>query len=166
MTQKGSLVAPDRLRFDFSQPTPIAAEALARIEAEVNRRIRMNEEVLTRLMSPQEAMDQGAMALFGEKYGDEVRVLSMGGQEDKARTGKEYFSVELCGGTHVKRTGDIGVFKIVSESAVSAGVRRIEALTGSAALEWFNAQEKTLHDAADALESSAGRIARPRRATG
>jgi alanyl-tRNA synthetase len=153
VTQKGSLVAPDRLRFDFSQPTPIAPEALAEIEAEVNRRIRMNEEVLTRLMSPQEAMDCGAMALFGEKYGDEVRVLSMGGREDKHEKGKEHFSIELCGGTHVKRTGDIGVFKITGESAVSAGVRRIEALTGPGALEWFSNEEKTLHAAAEALKA-------------
>lgn len=163
VTQKGSLVAPDRLRFDFSQPTPIPAEALAEVEVEVNNRIRLNDEVLTRLMSPNEAMEHGAMALFGEKYGDEVRVLSMGGKEEKAENGKEYFSIELCGGTHVKRTGDIGVFKIVSESAVSAGVRRIEALTGPGALEWFNTQEKTLHNAADAMKAQPselpGRIA-------
>ena len=155
VTQKGSLVAPDRLRFDFSQPAPISAEALREIEDEVNRRIRMNEEVLTRLMTPKEATDQGAMALFGEKYGEEVRVLFMGGREERGEKGKEYFSVELCGGTHVKRTGDIAVFKIVSESAVSAGVRRIEALTGSAALDWYNQQEKTLRDAAEALKSPA-----------
>jgi len=153
VTQKGSLVAPDRLRFDFSQPTPIPPEALAEIEAEVNNRIRMNEEVVTRLMSPQEAMEQGAMALFGEKYGDEVRVLFMGGKEDKHEKGKEFFSVELCGGTHVKRTGDIGLLKIIGESAVSAGVRRIEALTGPAALGWLNQQEKTLREAADALKA-------------
>jgi len=154
VTQKGSLVAPDKLRFDFSQPTPISASDLAEIEAEVNRRIRMNEEVITHLMTPKEATDNGAMALFGEKYGDEVRVLFMGGREDKNDKGKEYFSVELCGGTHVRRTGDIGVFKITSESAVSAGVRRIEAVTGSAALTWFDAQEKTLHAAADVLKAS------------
>jgi alanyl-tRNA synthetase len=153
VTQKGSLVAPDRLRFDFSQPTPISAEALAEIETEVNRRIRMNEEVLTRLMTPKEATDQGAMALFGEKYGEEVRVLMMGGREEKGEKGKEFFSVELCGGTHVKRTGDIGLFKIVSESAVSSGVRRIEALTGVGALAWYNQQEKTLREAADALKA-------------
>ncbi len=151
--QKGSLVAADKLRFDFSQPTPIAAEALEQVESEVNRRIRSNEEVMTRLMSPQEAMDQGAMALFGEKYGEEVRVLFMGGKEQKNEKGKEFFSVELCGGTHAKRTGDIGPFKIIGESAVSAGVRRIEALTGPAALNWFHQQEKTLREAADAMKA-------------
>ena len=154
VTQKGSLVAHDKLRFDFSQPTPISADALARIETEVNNRIRMNEEVLTRLMSPQEAVGQGAMALFGEKYGEEVRVLFMGGREERTESGREYFSVELCGGTHVKRTGDIAVFKIVSESAVAAGVRRIEALTGQAALDWFAEQEKMLQAAAEAAKAS------------
>ncbi|MDP9126904.1 MAG: alanine--tRNA ligase [Pseudomonadota bacterium] len=158
VTQKGSLVASDRLRFDFSQPTPIGAPALAEVEAEVNNRIRRNEEVVTRLMSPQEAMAQGAMALFGEKYGEEVRVLSMGGVEESSETGKGFFSVELCGGTHVSRTGDIGVFKIISESAVSSGVRRIEALTGPGALEWFATQEKTLQAAADALKAPAGDV--------
>jgi len=153
VSQKGSLVAAERLRFDFTQPTPISPEALARIEAEVNNRIRMNEEVETRLMTPTEAVAQGAMALFGEKYGDEVRVLFMGGREDKAPNGKEFFSVELCGGTHAKRTGDIGLFKITSESAVSAGVRRIEAVTGAAALAWLDAQGKLLHAAADAMKA-------------
>ncbi|NTU76804.1 MAG: alanine--tRNA ligase, partial [Alphaproteobacteria bacterium] len=150
VTQKGSLVGEGRLRFDFSQPVPIAPEALAQVEAEVNRRIRMNDEVLTHLMTQQEAMEQGAMALFGEKYGDEVRVVSMGGADSD---GKKAFSVELCGGTHVRRTGDIGVFKIVSESAVAAGVRRIEALTGPGALAFFAQQEKQLLAAAEALKS-------------
>jgi len=154
VTQKGSLVTPDKLRFDFSQPTPIAAEDLAAVEADVNRRIRSNKEVLTRLMTPQDAMDHGAMALFGEKYGDEVRVLFMGDKEEKAANGKEYYSVELCGGTHAQRTGDIGLLKITSESAVSSGVRRIEAVTGAAALAWFAAQEKNLQAAADALKVS------------
>ncbi|MGB9153012.1 MAG: alanine--tRNA ligase [Alphaproteobacteria bacterium] len=155
VSQKGSQVAPNRLRFDFTQPTPISAEDLVEIEAEVNRRIRMNEEIETRLMTPQEAVGQGAMALFGEKYGDEVRVLFMGGREERLPNGKEFFSVELCGGTHAKRTGDIGLFKITSESAVSAGVRRIEAVTGAAALAWLDAQGKLLHTAADALKVSA-----------
>jgi alanyl-tRNA synthetase len=155
VSQKGSQVAPSRLRFDFTQPTPISSSDLATIEAEVNRRIRMNEEVETRLMTPQEAVGQGAMALFGEKYGDEVRVLFMGGKEDKQSNGKEYFSVELCGGTHAKRTGDIGLFKITSESAVSAGVRRIEAVTGAAALAWLDAQSKLLQSSAEALKASA-----------
>ncbi|MDR3449610.1 MAG: alanine--tRNA ligase, partial [Alphaproteobacteria bacterium] len=158
VNQKGSLVAAERLRFDFTQPTPISAEALAEIEAEVNRRIRMNEEVETRLMSPDEARAEGAMALFGEKYGDEVRVLFMGGKEEKQASGKEFFSVELCGGTHVKRTGDIGLFKITAESAVSAGVRRIEAVTGAAALAWFDAQGKLLHAASDALKTPAAEL--------
>jgi alanyl-tRNA synthetase len=105
-------------------------------------------------MTPQEAMDQGAMALFGEKYGDEVRVLFMGDKEDKAPNGKEYFSVELCGGTHVQRTGDIGLLKITSESAVSSGVRRIEAVTGASALAWFAGEEKILHAAAESLKVS------------
>jgi alanyl-tRNA synthetase len=153
VTQKGSLVSPDRLRFDFSQPTPISAAALRDIEDQVNARIRQNEEVVTRLMSPQEATNHGAMALFGEKYGDEVRVLFMGGREDKNEKGKEYFSVELCGGTHAKRTGDIALFKIISEGAVSSGVRRIEAVTGKAALDFYNQEEKILHAAAEALKA-------------
>ncbi|MDE1900895.1 MAG: alanine--tRNA ligase [Alphaproteobacteria bacterium] len=158
VSQKGSLVAHDRLRFDFTQPTPISAESLARIEAEVNARIRMNDSVETRLMSPQEATEQGAMALFGEKYGDEVRVLFMGGREEKAANGKEFFSVELCGGTHVRRTGDIGLLKITSEGAVSSGVRRIEAVTGAAALAWIDEQEKMLRAASDALKTPAAEL--------
>jgi alanyl-tRNA synthetase len=118
----------------------------------------MNEEVETRLMTPQAAVEQGAMALFGEKYGDEVRVLFMGGREERNAQGKEFFSVELCGGTHAKRTGDIGLFKITSESAVSAGVRRIEAVTGAAALAWYDAQGKLLHAAADALKASTAEL--------
>jgi alanyl-tRNA synthetase len=154
VTQKGSQVAPDRLRFDFAQPTPISAADLEVIEDEVNARIRLNDEILTRLMSPQEAIEQGAMALFGEKYGDEVRVLFMGGHEEKALNGKEFFSVELCGGTHAKRTGDIGLLKIISESAVSAGVRRIEAKTGEAALAWIRDNEEILHKAAETMKAS------------
>jgi alanyl-tRNA synthetase len=118
------------------------------IEAEVNARIRINAEVSTRLMTPDEAIEGGAMALFGEKYGEEVRVVAMGGR------GPERFSVELCGGTHVRRTGDIGVFKIVSESAVASGVRRIEAVTGEAALDHFAGQERLLQDAAAALKAA------------
>ncbi len=154
VAQKGSLVAPDRLRFDFVQPNPISAESLTRVENEVNRLIRMNEEVLTRLMSPQDAVLEGARALFGEKYGDEVRVLFIGGREEKAANGKEYYSVELCGGVHVKRTGDIGLFKIVSDSAVAAGVRRIEAVVGEAALAWIEAKEQLLSQAANAMKAS------------
>jgi alanyl-tRNA synthetase len=154
VTQKGSLVAADKLRFDFSQPTPIPAEILQTVEDEVNARIRLNDEVLTRLMSPQDAEAHGAMALFGEKYGEEVRVLFMGGHEDKSESGKEFFSVELCGGTHVRRTGDIGLMKIVAESAVSSGVRRIEAVTGEAALDYIRQQEQMLRRAADAMKAS------------
>ncbi|PIW27840.1 MAG: alanine--tRNA ligase [Rhodospirillales bacterium CG15_BIG_FIL_POST_REV_8_21_14_020_66_15] len=147
VTQKGSLVAPDRLRFDISHPKAVAAEELAAVEADVNAQVRANNEVLTRLMDPESAVEAGALALFGEKYGDEVRVVSMGTPED----GGHYFSTELCGGTHVRRTGDIGVFKIVGESAVAAGVRRIEAVTGDGALAYFNAQERALKGAAEAL---------------
>lgn len=148
VTQKGSLVAADRLRFDFSQPTALTAEDIAAIEAEVNAEIRANEPVTTRLMSPDEAIEAGAMALFGEKYGDEVRVLSMGRVADK------HYSVELCGGTHVRALGDIGVFRIVSESAVSSGVRRIEALTGEGARQWFVAREDALKNTASILRTT------------
>ena len=153
VAQKGSLVAHDRLRFDFAQPTPIPFEVLTAVEADVNKIIRQNEPIETRLMSPQEAIDQGARALFGEKYGDEVRVLFMGGKEEKQANGKEYYSVELCGGTHARRTGDIGLLKIVSESAVSAGVRRIEAVVGAAALAWYEEQNTLLKESADALKA-------------
>ena len=150
VTQKGSLVAEDRFRFDFSHPKPLTDDDVAAVEAEVNAEIRANEEVGTRLMSPDEAVAAGALALFGEKYGDEVRVLSMGRKGD----GKRNYSVELCGGTHVRATGDIGLFKIVSESAVSSGVRRIEALTGEAARQWLNARDETLRAIAAALRTS------------
>ncbi len=149
VTQKGSLVAPDRLRFDFSQPTALTADDLAAIEAEVNAEVRGNEPVVTRLMSPDEAIEAGAMALFGEKYGDEVRVLSMG----NANGGKNY-SVELCGGTHVRALGDIGLLRIISESAVSSGVRRIEALTGEGARQWLVAREEALKGAASLLKTT------------
>ena len=150
VAQKGSLNAADRLRFDVSQPTPISDEDLAWTEAEVNARIRENAEVITRLMTPDAAVELGAMALFGEKYGDEVRVVAMG--EDPDATEKSgIYSLELCGGTHVRRTGDIGLFKIVAEAAVSAGVRRIEAVTGEAALRLVETAEHRLREAAAAL---------------
>ncbi|NYZ11887.1 alanine--tRNA ligase [Azospirillum sp. RWY-5-1] len=149
VTQKGSLVAPERLRFDISQPIPLTPADIAAVEEEVNRRILLNSDVVTRLMSPDEAKGQGAMALFGEKYGDEVRVVSMGGRD--AGANKE-FSVELCGGTHVRRTGDIGVFKVVAEQAVAAGVRRIEALTGTGARTWFGGRDALLAEAATTLK--------------
>ena len=150
VTQKGSLNAPDRLRFDVSQPTPISRDDLALVEAEVNARIRENTAVTTRLMTPETAVAEGAMALFGEKYGDEVRVVSMGGSDSAGKP----FSVELCGGTHVRRTGDIGLFRVVSESAVSAGVRRIEAVTGAAALAAVAETESRLAQIAGLLRSS------------
>ncbi len=150
VTQKGSLVAEDRLRFDFSHPTALTPEDIAAIEAEVNAEIRANETVSTRLMTPDDAVAAGALALFGEKYGDEVRVLAMG------RPGKEgrNYSVELCGGTHVRATGDIGVFRIVAESAVSSGVRRIEAMTGEGARQWLVAREEALKSAASVIRAT------------
>ncbi|WP_334182474.1 alanine--tRNA ligase [Novosphingobium sp.] len=153
VTQKGSLVAAERLRFDFSHPKALEAEDIAAIEAEVNAEIRANDPVLTRLMTPDDAIEAGAMALFGEKYGDEVRVLSMG-RSAKTESGERNYSVELCGGTHVRATGDIGVFRIVSESAVSSGVRRIEALTGEGARQWLVAREEALKGAASALRTT------------
>ena len=150
VTQKGSLNAPDRLRFDVSQPTPITRGDLALVEAEVNARIRENTAVTTRLMTPETAVAEGAMALFGEKYGDEVRVVSMGGPDPAGKP----FSVELCGGTHVRHTGDIGLFRVVGESAVSAGVRRIEAVTGAAALAAVAETESRLAEIAGLLRSS------------
>lgn len=157
VTQKGSLVAPDRLRFDFSHPSALSAAEIADIEAAVNAEIRANESVGTRLMTPEDAIAAGAMALFGEKYGDEVRVLSMGRVTDRQ------FSVELCGGTHVNATGDIALFKIVSESAVSSGVRRIEALTGEAARLWLVERDARLREVAASLKTSpdevVGRVA-------
>jgi alanyl-tRNA synthetase len=147
VTQKGSLVTHERTRFDFSHPQPLSAEELATIEAKVNREVRQNEVVETRVMPIEEAKAAGAMALFGEKYDDEVRVLSMG-----------EFSVELCGGTHVARTGDIGLFKILSESGIASGVRRIEAVTGEGALEQVVALEATLDRAAALLKTGADSI--------
>ncbi|KRB85911.1 alanine--tRNA ligase [Sphingomonas sp. Root710] len=148
VTQKGSLVAADRLRFDFSHPKALSPEDIAAVEAEVNLHIRENDEVMTRLMTPDAAIEAGAMALFGEKYGEEVRVLSMGRADDNS------YSVELCGGTHVSALGDIALFKIVSESAVSSGVRRIEALTGEAARLWLTQRDERLKEAAAALRTS------------
>mgnify|MGYP006395453093 FL=1 len=149
VTQKGSLVAADRLRFDISHPKAVTAEEAAVIEADVNSLIRENSEVTTRLMTPDEAIELGAMALFGEKYGDEVRVVSMG----EPVANEHAYSLELCGGTHVKRTGDIGMFKIVSEGAVSSGVRRIEALTGADAANYMSARENVLATVAADLKA-------------
>ncbi len=156
VTQKGSLVAEDRLRFDFAHSRSISRQELDTIETDVNRIIRQNHEVGTHLMSYDEAVDFGAMALFGEKYGDEVRVVSMG--EDVAKTHKNY-SVELCGGTHVNRLGDIGLFTIVGESAVASGVRRIEALTGNGALQYLKGQQSQLLQASAAIKTSPADLA-------
>ncbi len=153
--QKGSLNAPDRLRFDVSQPRPITAEELHWAEAEVNARIRENSEVTTRLMTPQAAVELGAMALFGEKYGDEVRVVAMGEPDGN----KPAWSIELCGGTHVRRTGDIGYFRIVGETAVAAGVRRIEAVTGASAEAMVGEMQGRLNEVAGALRAGPAEVA-------
>jgi len=136
VTQKGSLVEPSRLRFDFSHMKPILNEEIDKIEKFVNAMVSKKSDVKTRLMTPDEAVENGALALFGEKYGDEVRVLSMGDEEGK------YFSTELCGGTHVKNTGDIGKFKIISQSSIAAGVRRVEALRDKQLEEYLKNKEK------------------------
>ncbi len=152
VTQKGSLVAADRLRFDFSQPRPLTSEDIAAVEADVNARILVNADVTTRLMTPDAAVAAGALALFGEKYGDEVRVVSMGGAHEK-KSGA-FYSTELCGGTHVTRTGDIGLFRIISEEGLAAGVRRIEAVAGKAAIEWTKGQSVLLAEIAGIIKSS------------
>ena len=158
IAQKGSLVASERLRFDISHPKAISDDELLIIEDQINIQIRSNSEVATRLMTPDEAIEAGAMALFGEKYGDEVRVVTMGGQNDN-----QAYSTELCGGTHVRRTGDIGIFRILSESAVAAGIRRIEAVTGVAAQSFVAKESRILSESALALkvpvEDLPGRIA-------
>jgi len=143
VSQKGSLVAPDRLRFDFSHTEPVSLSELKEVEELVNTQVRLNAAARARIMPMAEALNSGAMALFGEKYGEQVRVLSIGD-----------FSVELCGGTHVSRAGDIGVFKVISESGVAAGVRRIEALTGQSALAWMAENERSLNHIASILKSS------------
>ncbi|MGX9116336.1 alanine--tRNA ligase [Mesorhizobium sp. BHbsci] len=153
VAQKGSLVAPERLRFDFSHPKPISAEELERVEAMANEIVVQNGPVTTRLMSVDDAIAEGAMALFGEKYGDEVRVVSMGTGVAGDKAGKPY-SVELCGGTHVGATGDIGLVRLVSEGAVAAGVRRIEALTGEAARKHLDEQDRRLKAVAATLKIS------------
>ena len=154
VAQKGSLNAADRLRFDVSQPRPVTPDELGWIEREVNARIRENTEVTTRLMTPEAAVAEGAMALFGEKYGDEVRVVAMGTGEGT----KQAYSIELCGGTHVRRTGDIGLFKIVSEGGVSAGVRRIEAVTGEAAQALVAESDRRLSEVAAVLRTSPAEV--------
>ncbi|OHC74396.1 MAG: alanine--tRNA ligase [Rhodospirillales bacterium RIFCSPLOWO2_12_FULL_58_28] len=157
VTQKGSMVSADRLRFDVSHHKAVGNDEIAEVEAAVNNQIRANSRVATHLMTPDQAIEAGAMALFGEKYGDEVRVVSMGDGDGHA------YSTELCGGTHVRRTGDIGLFKVIAESAVASGVRRIEALTGAGALDYLNAQEAVLKQSAAVLKTAPadvpGRIA-------
>jgi alanyl-tRNA synthetase len=144
VAQKGSLVTADRLRFDFSHPSSLTEPELREVEELVNGQILANSEVSKEVMSMDDARQKGALALFGEKYGDQVRVVSMGDQ----------FSTELCGGCHVQRTGDIGVFKIVSEAGIAAGVRRIEAVTGRAVLELVNRREQTLSQLEEIVKAS------------
>ena len=146
--QKGSLVTPDRLRFDFTHLSPVSDAELLKVEILVNKVIRQNHEISTRHMAYAEAVKTGAMALFGEKYGEVVRLVDMGG-----------FSKELCGGTHCSRTGDIGLCKIVSESSVAAGVRRIEALTGRAAVEYMQTHEKLVKESAALFKVSPEELA-------
>jgi alanyl-tRNA synthetase len=154
VSQKGSLVEAERLRFDFSHPKPVTDDELARIEAQVNEIIRQNSDTSTRLMPTDQAISAGAEALFGEKYGDEVRVLTMGSDLENPKA----YSVELCGGTHVHRLGDIGLFTILSESAVAAGVRRIEALTSEHARRYLSGQAEIARDAAAAIKTPIGEL--------
>ena len=153
VAQKGSLVEPGRLRFDFSHQKPMTHDEIRAVEDRVNAMILQNSAVETHLMTPDQAIAQGALALFGEKYGEEVRVVSMGVDSNSERSGHAY-SIELCGGTHVRRTGDIGLLKIVSEAAVASGVRRIEALTGDAARSYLAAQDERVREAAELLKVS------------
>ncbi|MFN4012107.1 MAG: alanine--tRNA ligase [Pannonibacter sp.] len=157
VAQKGSMVTSERLRFDFSHPKPMSDEELKIVEAYANEIVLQNAAVDTRLMAVDDAIESGAMALFGEKYGDEVRVVTMGTALHGAKAGKSY-SVELCGGTHVKRTGDIGLVRLVAEGAVAAGVRRIEALTGSAARAYLDEQDQRVREIASLLKVGPGEI--------
>ena len=157
VAQKGSLVSDERLRFDFSHPKPMSEDELMRVEEIANNIILQNAEVSTRVMAVDDAIEAGAMALFGEKYGDEVRVVSMGLVDEGDKAG-EIYSLELCGGTHVKRTGDIGLVKLVQESASAAGVRRLEALTADRAREEFGAQDRQLREIASLLKVGVGDV--------
>ncbi|MEM9724933.1 MAG: alanine--tRNA ligase [Pseudomonadota bacterium] len=155
VAQRGSLVAPDRLRFDFAHAKAMTEAEIAAVEAEVNRYIRQNNPVETRSMTPEEAQAQGARALFGEKYGAEVRVVSMGRRpEGEAGPAGGVYSMELCGGVHVGRTGEIGLLRVVNEAASASGVRRVEALTGAAALDYLDGQERRLRAVAGVLKSA------------
>ncbi len=158
VTQKGSLVAPDRLRFDFSHGKSVSAEDIERIERKVNRLIWRNTPISIEEMHPDEATKKGAMALFGEKYGEKVRVLSMGLSDDGEKPASSHYSIELCGGTHVRATGDIGLFKILSESAVAAGIRRIEALTREDAYDYLRAKEEALNGIAGSFKVASGDV--------
>jgi alanyl-tRNA synthetase len=158
VSQKGSLVAEDRLRFDISHPKPVTPAEMAEIEAAVNAQVRANARVTTRLMTPDEAIDAGALALFGEKYGDEVRVVAMG-VGDGGVDGNQAYSTELCGGTHVRRTGDIGSFRVTVETAVAAGVRRIEAVTGAGAEAVAAGDAETLAGVAALLKVAPNEVA-------
>ncbi|MDB9916026.1 alanine--tRNA ligase [Alphaproteobacteria bacterium] len=155
VAQKGSLVSEEKLRFDFSHTKPISANLIKEIEDEVNYRIKCNENVITKTMSPSEAITKGAIALFGEKYGDEVRVVSIGETTDVNRIA---WSVELCGGTHVKNTAEISVFKIISETGVSSGVRRIEAITNNSALKYFNREVEQVNDIVELLKTNKSQV--------
>ncbi len=154
VTQKGSLVARDKLRFDISHPKAITNEELKQIEDKINEIIRDNSEVVTNLMSTDEAIEKGAMALFGEKYDSEVRVVSLGKSTSATAEQENAYSFELCGGTHVSRTGDIGMLKITSESAIAAGVRRIEAVCGEFVMQEYNNNELLLEQMMDALKAN------------
>jgi alanyl-tRNA synthetase len=159
VSQKGSLVNAERLRFDFSHPKPVSAEELEKIEAQVNAIIRQNSDTATRVMPTDQAVAAGAEALFGEKYGDEVRVLTMGSDLEKhSKYGSGAYSVELCGGTHVHRLGDIGLVTILAESAVAAGVRRIEALTSEHARRYLSGQAGIAREAASAIKTPIGEL--------
>jgi alanyl-tRNA synthetase len=140
--QKGSLVSPKHLRFDFAHSDPVSKDEIAQVEKLVTDEIRKNAQAKSNVTSMDEAIKQGAMALFGEKYGDEVRVVNIG------------YSTELCGGVHVKRAGDIGFFKIINESGVAAGVRRVEAVTGTGALKWIEERSNQLESIAGIVKSS------------
>ena len=154
VAQRGSMVAPDRLRFDFSHQKAVAPDEMATIEAEVNTYIRQNDAVTTRIMTPDEAQEAGARALFGEKYGDEVRVVTMGRRPaGEAGAAGDVYSMELCGGTHVGRTGEIGLLKVVSEGSSSADIRRIEALTGAAAFDYLEGRDQALSQVAGVLRA-------------
>ena len=157
VAQKGSLVAPERLRFDFSHTKPMTAEEIAAVEAMANAFVLQNSPVETRLMAIEDAMETGAMALFGEKYGEEVRVVAMGDAASGPAAGKpkanKAWSIELCGGTHVRQTGDIGLVRVVAESASAAGVRRIEALTAEGARAYLAAQDARVRELASLLRT-------------